>query len=401
MFLDLFRALLPYVPLGRWHAIRGWITSLGMAKRSNLLRAGPDDGPAPRVATAYDVAHLAGVSQSAVSRSFTPGASVSEGTRRRVMEAAATLGYRPNLAARSLITRRSGIIGVAVSYLENQFYPRVLEALSQALSQAGYRILLFTGKRQGSSDPVLEEVMRYRVDAILLLSANLSSHFDAECQKAGIPVVLLNRTTDSAKVWSVAGNNDGGARAIASFLVAGKHRRFAFMAGLENASTSREREKGFSRYLALEGFAPPQRVVGHYDFEAACAAARQIFSTTMRPDALFCANDHMALAAINVARIEFGLEVGRDISIVGFDDAGPAAWPLFDLTTYVQPVDAMVAEVVEIVKQRLSNPGLVAERRVVPGWLAVRGSARRPRRGVVMQDGVPIWLPPDGNNQKA
>jgi len=372
-----------------------------MAKRSNLPPAGPDDGRASRPATAYDVAHRAGVSQSAVSRSFTEGASVSAATRLKVMEAASALGYRPNLAARALITRRSGIIGVAVSYLENQFYPSVLEALSQALAQAlaqaGYRMLLFTAKRHEPSDPVLEEVMRYRVDAILLLSASLSSHFDAECQKAGIPVILVNRRTDSPNVWSVTGDNHGGARAIAAFLAAGGHRRFAFMAGLEDASTSREREEGFGQHLATQGLAPPRRAVGHYDFGAACDATRTLLRAKDRPDALFCANDHMALAAINVARAEFGLDVGRDLSIVGFDDAGPAAWPLFGLTTYVQPVEAMVEEVVTIVRRRLSDPGVTAERRVVPGWLAVRASARRPDRGVIARDGGDVWSPPGGD----
>ncbi len=313
------------------------------------------------------------------------------------MSAAAALGYRPNLAARALITRRSGIVGVAVSYLENQFYPQVLETLSQALAQAGYRMLLFTAKRHEPSDPILEEVMRYRVDAILLLSASLSSRFDAECQKAGIPVILVNRRTNSPNVWSVTGDNHGGASTIAAFLAAGGHRRFAFMAGLEDASTSREREAGFTRHLAAQGFSPPLRTVGHYDFEAASEAARDLLRTGHRPDALFCANDHMALAAINVARVEFQLDVGRELSIVGFDDAGPAAWPLFSLTTYVQPVDAMVEGVITILRHRLADPGIPAESRVAPGWLAVRGSARRPTQGVVARDSIETWSPPPGS----
>lgn len=339
------------------------------------------------------MARLAKVSQSAVSRSFTEGASVSDKTRSRVREAAAALGYRPNLAARALITRRSGIIGVAVTYMENQFYPRVLEMLSQAFARAGYRILLFTGKRGDSSDPILEEVLRYRVDAIVLLSATLSSHFDAECQQAGIPVVLLNRRTEHANVSVVTGANHEGAGTLAAFLVAGGHRQFAFMAGLEAASTSRDREVGFNRYLAAHGLGPVRRVVGHYDFVAASTASRQLLGSADRPDALFCANDHMAMAAINVARAELGLDVGREVSIVGFDDAGPAAWPLLGLTTYVQPVEAMVEEVVAITRRRLADPLAPAESRVLPGWLAVRSSARRPATGIVSVDGEEIWKP--------
>ena len=90
-----------------------------------------------RQATAHDVARLAGVSQSAVSRAFTPGASVSEGTRRQIIAAARTLGYRPNAIARSLITRRSRVIGLVVAYLQNHFYPDVLELMSRQFQEKG------------------------------------------------------------------------------------------------------------------------------------------------------------------------------------------------------------------------------------------------------------------------
>ncbi|MBE9606995.1 LacI family DNA-binding transcriptional regulator [Acetobacteraceae bacterium H6797] len=354
----------------------------------------PAGGEERRSPTSHDVARLAGVSQSAVSRSFTDGASVSAETRRKVIEAAQTLGYRPNLVARSLITRRSRIIGVAVAYLENQFYPRMLEALSIAFGQAGYRVLLFSASQNENSDPVLEEVLRYRVDAVVLLSAMHSSRFDEECQQAGIPVVLLNRTTRSSSASSVAGDNVEGARTIAAFLAAGGHERYAFMAGLENASTTQEREAGFNSFLAKAGLPSPRRAVGHYDFDAAAEATRQLLGGTERPDALFCANDHMALAAINVARGELGLDVGREISIIGFDDAGPAPWPLFSLTTYVQPIDAMVDEVVAITLEKLAKPAGPPLRKIVPGALAVRRSARLPSSGLIERDGHLTWRPP-------
>jgi DNA-binding LacI/PurR family transcriptional regulator len=351
----------------------------------------PPNQPDRRVATAHDVARLAGVSQSAVSRTFTAGGSVSAETRQKVLQAAAALGYRPNLVARSLITRRSNIIGVAMAYLENQFYPSVLEALSEAFGRLGYRVLLFTARQGESSDPILEEVLRYRVDALVLASASLSSRFDVECQQAGVPVVLLNRRTESLSVSSVTGDNRGGARTIAAFLAAGGHARFAYMAGLENSSTSREREEGYATFLAAQGLGAPLRVCGHYDFAAAAVAARRLFSGPDRPDAVFCANDHMALATINVARAEFGLEVGREVSIVGFDDAGPAAWPLFSLTTYVQPIRAMVEQLVAMTCARLADPSAPAERKIVPGHLAVRSSARLPDRGIRLVDGERSW----------
>ncbi len=359
-----------------------------MARRPPL----PTPETARRSATAHDVARLAGVSQSAVSRSFTQGASVSAETRRKVLEAASQIGYRPNMVARSLITRRSSIIGVAMAYLENQFYPSVLEALSDAFGQRGYQTMLFTSRHGESSDPILEDVLRHKVDALVMASASLSSRFDEECQQAGVPVILLNRRTESASISSVTTDNRAGAEAVAAFLAAGGHQHFAFLAGLDNSSTSQEREEGFSAWLATQGFEKPRRIAGYYDFNRAAEATRALLASKQRPDAIFCANDHMALAAINVARAEYGLDIGREISIVGFDNAGPASWPLFDLTTYAQPIQAMVERVVEIACEGLAEPGSAAQRLVLPGRLAVRRSARLPP-GAVRHQGQVLWEP--------
>ena len=146
-------------------------------------------------ATAQDVARLAQVSQSAVSRSFTPGASVSEDTRAKVMDAAKALGYRPNALARSLITRRSRIIALVMSYLENQFYPLVIEKLSQKLQKQGYHVLMFISD-QDDTDDVLADILQYQVDGIVMASTTLSPALASSCRDTGVPVVLFNRVPD-------------------------------------------------------------------------------------------------------------------------------------------------------------------------------------------------------------
>lgn len=315
--------------------------------------------------------------------------------RERVEAVARQLGYRPNLIARSLITRRSNIVGVGIGYMDNQFYPKALEALSEALSAAGYRALLFTARPGSDSDPMLEEILHYRVDAVVLASAMLSSHLAHECRQAGVPVVLMNRKTDDAGVSSVTGDNQHGAALIAEYLIAGGHRRYGFIAGLEESSTSRDREAGFASAMHAAGLPAPLRDVGHYDFAGAGEAMRRMLSTPDRPDAVFCANDHMAMSAIDVARIEFGLQVGRDISIIGFDDVTPATWPSYDLTTYSQPVDRMIVEVMRLITSMLSSPAQDSRDIVVPGELIVRGSARRPAFGIQSKDHREIWSPTD------
>ncbi|WP_426959729.1 LacI family DNA-binding transcriptional regulator [Muricoccus radiodurans] len=351
----------------------------------------PRRGPA----NAQDVARLAGVSQSAVSRTFTPGASVAPATRERVLEAARSLGYRPNMIARSLITRRSRIIGVAVGYLHNGFYPAVLEALSDRLQAMGHHLLLFTAPQTGDADPGLEEIMRYQVDGLILLSATLSSRLAAECHAGGVPVVLFNRVTPDAGVESVAGENRAGARHIARFLLAGGHRRFAYVAGLADSSTNRDREAGYFEALREAGVTDAIRVAGDYDTARAGEAAAALFTRPDRPDAVFCASDHMAIAVMDAARHRHGLRVPEDVSVIGFDDSVPAAWDSYALTTFSQPVDAMVEEAVRLLATRLEDPALSARRVVVPGELVVRRSARLPARGLVRDGGRTLWHDPE------
>eukprot|EP01036_Dinobryon_divergens_P000291 gene291-346_t len=143
--------------------------------------------------TSAEVARLAGVSQSAVSRVFTPGASVSAKTMEKVRAAAEELGYRPNVLARSLITGRTRIIGLVVAYLENQFYPMALELLSRALQARGYHILVFMAENSTERvAQVMSELLDYQVDGIITASVAMSNDLTTRCDGAGIPVVMFN-----------------------------------------------------------------------------------------------------------------------------------------------------------------------------------------------------------------
>lgn len=355
------------------------------------MRKPPPRPAGQRPATAIDVARLAGVSQSAVSRAFTPGASVARETKERIDAAARALGYRPNAIARSLITRRSRIIGLVAAYLQNHFYPDVLERLSARLRDEGYHLMLFTADGRNGADPVLAEIIQYRLDGLILASTTLSSALAAECRGAGMPVMLFNRTTRTADVSSVTGENERGGAIIAEFLSAGGHRRMAFVAGVEDSSTSREREAGFNGWLTRHGHPTPLRAVGHYTMDGASAAARELLARKDRPDAIFCGNDHMAIAISEVARHEFGLRVPEDLSLVGFDDVGPAAWPSFDLTSFSQPVDTMVDVAVGTMLALIDNPDQPPRHLIARGELIIRGSARLPDHGLVEINGRRVW----------
>ena len=216
--------------------------------------------------TSVEVAKRAGVSRSAVSRVFTPGASVSPRMAAKVRAAASELGYRPNVLARSLITGRSRIVGLVVAYLDNQFYPEAIEKLSKALQDQGYHALMFMAANTGKeTDEVLEDFLDYQVDAIVAASVSLSNDITQRCEAAGIPIVLFNRGQDDKRLSSVTSDNFAGGRKIADFLLAGGHEKIGYIAGWEGASTQRDREAGFLAGLAAGGASLAARGDGGFD----------------------------------------------------------------------------------------------------------------------------------------
>ena len=331
-------------------------------------------------ATSQDVARLAGVSQSAVSRCFTAGASVSEAMRDKVQEAARKLGYQPNAHARSLITGRSRIIGLVLSHIENLFYPAVLEQLAQRLQQDGYHLLIFISDGHNADD-LVGEILQYKVDGIVLGATTLSSALAQRCADASIPVVLFNRIMaegSAGSVSSVRSDNVGGGREIARFLVAGGHRRIAYLAGREDSSTNLERERGFREGLAEAGQRIYARAIGNYDVLQARQATRDLFAQAeQRPDAVFVASDQMAIAVLDTLRHELGLAVPQQVSVVGFDNVPQAAWESYALTTFEQPVQPMVEATVELLQSYLRGDDMPhTQNIVIAGQLVLRGSCQ-------------------------
>lgn len=327
-----------------------------------------------------DVARLAGVSQSAVSRVFTPGASVSAAMREKVLAAAAALGYQPNRLAGSLITHRSGLIGIAFCYLGNFYYPLAIESLSRRLRLCGYHTMIFFAEPEEPADATIEAFLQYRVDGVIVASASLSSDWVTACERAGVPVVFFSRCPDDPRVSAAVVDNLRAAACVADFLVRGGHRRLAYLGGVEDTSTQRDREAGFRQGLAAHGMPLFDRALGQFACEPARAAARSLLDrpAAERPDAVFACSDQMAIAVMDVVRFELGLKVPEDVSVVGFDGVPQANWPAYDLTTYQQHVDDMIEALTDLLLERLASPEAPPRRAVVQGSLVVRRSARVP-----------------------
>lgn len=332
--------------------------------------------------TSEDVARLAQVSQSAVSRTFTPGASVSEKTRGRVLEAAKQLGYRPNALARAMISGRSRLIAVLVAYLDNQFYPIVLEQLTKSLQAGGYQVLLFMTE-PGRQDETVLKMLQFQVEGIVMASATMSSNLARECAATGIPVVLFNRYIPSVPTSSVTSDNRAGGRLLARLLAAARHRRIAFIAGAEDSSTNKDRELGFNEGLKDEGISLWAREVGDYKFDTAARAARNLLKRPQRPDAIFVANDHMAFSVIDVVRDEFALRIPDDISIVGYDDVPESGWGGYKLTTVRQDSQAMIDETIAILMEQIEHRKVRKQNAVLRAELVVRSTCRLPEPSVL------------------
>ncbi|MDV3048980.1 MAG: LacI family DNA-binding transcriptional regulator [Planktomarina sp.] len=330
--------------------------------------------------TSLQVAKRAGVSQSAVSRVFTAGASASKKTALKVREAAQELGYRPNVIARSLITGKSRIIGLVVAYLDNYFYPAALEKLSNALQKKGYHVLVFMASNDHqSTEQVIEELLDYQVDGIITASVGISNDLTARCEVAGVPVVLFNRTQDRKSHSAVTSDNFQGGKTAAHFLIKGGHKRIAYIGGWAGASTQRDREAGFKDGLVEAGTRLFAHALGEFSIDIAKKVALDMFANSNHPDAVFVATDHMALAVMDVLRSELGLNVPDEVSVIGYDDVPPASWAAYDLTTLRQRSNLMVAQAVELLINKISDPKVEPQHVKVSSPLIVRGSAKIPK----------------------
>lgn len=335
---------------------------------------------APARATASDVAKMAGVSASAVSRVFTPGASASARTQEKVRAAAQSLGYRPNILARSLITGRTRIIGLVVAYLDNQFYPLALEQLSRALQVEGYHVLVILAPNtEEAIEPVVQELLDYQVEGLITASVAMSNTLTAACEGNDIPVVMFNRGQEDLRLSQVTSDNFDGGRQAAEALVAGGAERIAHISGWVGSSTGLDRAEGFRQGLEQAGRAPVAVVDGAYNREIAQEMTRKLFAGPERPDAVFVGSDHMAFAVMGVLRFELGLRVPQDVQVIGFDDVPMSAWPEFDMTTIAQPLAEMVAACVTTLMQKIADgPAATARKIKLPCRLILRGSTRLP-----------------------
>jgi DNA-binding LacI/PurR family transcriptional regulator len=310
---------------------------------------------APRkvFASAKQVAELAGVSRSAVSRTFTPGASVSEETRQRVLEAAERLGYHVNHLARGLMRETTGIVCLAVADSDTPFQGKMLRAFTQHLRDAGKVAMVFnTSGPAHHVEEALRQTLNYRADATVVLSGTPPQTLIRTCLDNGQRLILINRDDRLPGPHNIGIDNAGAAAAaLHAFLRAGCHRP-ALVASAAGTPSLLAREHAFIAAAAREGVEVTVWREGRTGYETGVEGARRLLSGRERPDAAFCVTDLIACGFLDAARHEFGMEVPRELCVMGFDDIEQAGWASYRLTTFAPPVELIAAKVAELASTR-------------------------------------------------
>jgi DNA-binding LacI/PurR family transcriptional regulator len=311
-----------------------------------------------------------------VSRAFSGGAKVSPDVLKRIQDVAQQLGYRPNELARTLISRKSNMIGLVMGETTNPFYLAVMNGFTRELQKVGRKILLFSVPQGSDVDTVLPEVLQYHVGGVIIASATISSKMARALNAEGMPALVFNRAIYDGSISSVCCANAPAARLIARRLLKAGHRRFGLIGGQANTSTHIERRQAFADTLAKAGIDRFDEEAGLNSYEGGFAAALRLMARKQRPDAIFCISDIAALGALDALRYELGLKVPDDVSVVGFDDIASASWPGYSLTTFRQPVPEMIAESIALLEGQIDGRRIAPKTIRLPGELIVRTSAR-------------------------
>jgi DNA-binding LacI/PurR family transcriptional regulator len=325
--------------------------------------------------TLKDVAERAGVSRAAVSRTFTPGASVSAKTRGKVEKAASELGYNPNILARSLMTRKTQLVGLVSNNFHNPVFLEIFDLFTRGLQEKNLRPLLFNLSNESGPKSSLSLMQQYSVDGVIVASSHVPEGFATAFQVAGMPVVhAFGRATQTPVVPVVGIDNIDAGRIAARTLIERGYRHIGFLGGPHDASTTQDRRQGFTEVAALAGVEVTVSYAGAYSFNAGRAEMIRLLGGK-RADAYFCADDVLSIGALSAIR-EKGLSVPGDIGVIGLNDMELASWAGIDLTTIKQPFAAIIEASIDLMQSRFSNPDRLPEARLFPCRIIERSTLR-------------------------
>jgi LacI family transcriptional regulator, galactose operon repressor len=326
--------------------------------------------------TIAEVAARAGVSTTTVSHAFSGRRPVAPSTRERVHRAVKELRYRPNGVARSLRTRRSHTVALIIPDITNPYYPALARGIQNVLAEAGYHVLVCNTDREPRYEAeYVADVLDRRVDGILMAAFHLRAADLTDVFVDDVPFVAFGARIVHPSVDVVRSDDAAGARDATRHLLGAGHTRVGMISGPPGLPPSEARLSGYLEALTEAGLPHLPEIVVQGDFTRAggAAAMHQIASLSERPTALFCANDLMAIGAMDTAR-EVGLSLPGDLALAGYDDIEAAAFVTPSLTTVLNPAHELGTTAGRILRERMT--GFRGPRReiVIPHRLVVRES---------------------------
>ncbi len=328
--------------------------------------------------TLEDIGRLAGVSRSTVSRVINEQPSVREDVRARVLDVIRTTGYVPNVAARSLVSGRSGVLGLVIpsrvhALFEDPYFARLIQGISAASNEAGTTLSLFLFQNEAEEAELYPRVVTSGfLDGMIITATRMADPLLARVSGGVVPVVSIGRP-DVDGVSYIDADNHGGALRAAAHLANLGHERIGLLGAPVTTTAGVDRLNGFVEGLALSGRAlhPSLRVDG--DFSEASGYDAMARLLEQEPDAVFVASDTMAMGALRAVR-ERGLRIPQDLALVGFDDMPASKTSVPALTTVRQPVADTGARAVEMLNQLISGEASAPIVEIMPVELVVRGS---------------------------
>ncbi len=332
---------------------------------------------ARRAPTMEDVAREAGVSRALVSLVMRERPNVSEERRRRVQDAAAKLGYRPNAMARSLASRRTKTVGVILDDLRNPFFAEIAGGVEELASEVGYQLLLAAGGRQARRERVaLGALLEHRVSGLILVSPRMSAG-DIAAAAAEAPLVLVGRALRGVDADTVLINEAHGTGLVLDHLIGLGHEAIAHVDGGSGAGGP-QRRSAYLRGMRAHRLGRHTLVIpGDFTEEAGVSAAAELLRLPALPTAIFAANDMVAAGLLGGLE-SAGVEVPRDVSIVGYDNISIAHLAHVSLTTVHQPRTEMGRLALELLLDRIDNRR-ANEMRLIEPSLVVRSTTAQPR----------------------
>ena len=330
--------------------------------------------------TIRDVARAAGVSVASASRALNQHTNVSPETRGRVQDAARRLRYIPHEGARSLTRRRSDAIGVVLPDLFGEYFSELVRGIDKVAHASGLQLLL--SNMHGSPHETASAIrtMRGRVDGLLVMPPEGDGSYLHDALPPGLPAVLVNHGETLGAASAVGVDNHGGARAITEHLVARGYRRIAHIAGPRHNLDARERQRGFADAIAATiGERGPVIVPGDFTEAGGAEAARLLIAGRVPFDAIFCANDTMALGCMSVLA-DAGLAIPDDVGVAGFDDIPLAHYAMPPLTTMKVHISEIGERAMTVLLTIMRGADSVPAPQILLPELVVRAStARAPR----------------------